>query len=178
MNGARIVAALVGLAAVPPLFSVPVRAHCPLCSAGAGGAAAVASALGVGLGAVGVFVGAFGIATGLWTAAYVDRQYVPHQGRLLAVGVALTIVLPVLPMMDEVVPVFLSVAGEYGSPLNRTYLVNTYLLGSAVGGGVTVVTPTISRRISEFRGSTAPFQGLALTFLLLAATATVLEVTL
>lgn len=176
MRGTRIVALLAGVTVVPALFSAPVRAHCPLCSAGAGGAAAVASALGVGLAAVGVFVGAFGIATGLWTATYVDRQYVPQQDRLLAVGVALSIVLPVLPIANETVPVFVSVAGEYGSPLNRTYLFNAYLIGAIVGGVVTSSAPRVSGWLSEIRGSTVPFQGLALTFLLLATSATALEV--
>ena len=178
MRPARIAAFVGAFALFPVAFSTTVRAHCPLCSAGAGGAAALASALGIGLGVVGVFVGAFGIATGLWTASYVDGEYVPHQDRLLALGTFLAVVLPVVPLMNETVPVFLSIAGEYGTPLNRTYLIDTYLVGTAAGGGITYVTPRISARISELRGTTVPFQGLALTFGLLGASAALLEVLL
>ena len=178
MRRTQLVAPLIGLASLPLLFSTPVRAHCPLCSAGAGGAAAIASALGIGLAVVGVFVGAFGVATGLWTARYVDEQYLPYQDRLVAGAVALAIVLPVLPIMNETTAVFLSIGGEYGSPLNRTYLVNTYLVGAIVGGGITHITPRISAWFSRLRGSTVPFQGLALTFVLLGAAAWLLEVLL
>lgn len=169
---------LLAVFTVPFLFSTGVRAHCPLCSAGAGGAAALASALGIGLVVVGVFVGAFGLATGLWTSSIVDTRYLPAQERLIAVGVYVTIVIPILPLMSEYIPFYLSIAGEYGSYLNRTYLVNTYLLGAIAGGVVTALTPHLSGWVSKRRGKTIPFQGLALTFSLLALTATLLEVLL
>lgn len=167
MKATRITSVLVGIALVPILLSTAVRAHCPLCTAGAGGIAGIASALGVGLAIVGVFIGAFAAATGFWTTKYVKKRYVPNQKYLVAAGIYLTIVVPILPMMTEYTPLFLSVAGEYGSPLNRTYMLNEYLIGAILGGIVTSVTPRISGTVSELRGSAVPFQGLATTFLLL-----------
>ena len=90
----------------------------------------------------------------------------------------LTIVLPVLPIMTETTALYVSLAGEYGSLLNRTYLLNTYLVGSLVGAAITYSTPRLSGWISELRGRTVPFQGLALTFGLLSVTAAALEVLL
>lgn len=176
MRRIQLVTTLVGLASIPILFSNTVRAHCPLCSAGAGGAAALASALGIGLAVVGVFVGAFGVATGLLTARYLEGQYLSYQDQLVALGVALAIVLPVLPLMNETVPVYLSLVGEYGTMFNRVYLVNTYLVGVVVGTVVTYSMPAVSGWLSELRGSTVPFQGFTLTFLSLALSALLLEV--
>lgn len=178
MNHKQVLQPVLALLTVPVLFSAGVRAHCPLCSAGAGGAAALASALGIGLVVVGVFVGAFGLATGLWTNSFVDTRYLPAQDRLIALGVYVTIVFPILPLMSEYVPFYLSIAGDYGSVLNRTYLVNTYLVGAIAGGVVTSLTPQFSGWLSERRGNTVPFQGLALTFFLLILTAGILEVVL
>lgn len=169
---------LAGIVLVPGLFATTAKAHCPLCTAGAGGAAAVASALGVGLDVVGVFIGAFAVATGLWTTASVSKQYVPYQDWGIPLVVYLSIVVPVLPMMTEYIPVYLSIAGEYGSVLNRTYVVNTYLVGSILGGLLTSVSPRISALITEARGSTVPFQGMTLTFGLLGMASVVLHVLL
>lgn len=178
MKAHRLVALAGSLVAAPVAFATSVRAHCPLCTVGAGGAAAIATALGVGLSIVGVFIGAFGIATGLWMTGFLEREFVRYQDQLLTIGIALTIVLPVLPLMNESVPIFLSIAGEYGSLLNRTYLVNTYLVGTVIGGALTYGTPVLSAKITEARGRTVPFQGLVLTFLLLFAAAGILEVLL
>jgi len=167
MRVTRITSVLVALVAVPVILSMSVRAHCPLCSAGAGGVAGGASALGVGLEVVGVFIGAFAAATGFWTTKYISTQYVRNQEYLVAGGIYLSIVAPILPMMTEYTPIYLSMTGEYGSLLNRTYMLNDYLVGAILGGAITSVTPRISRTVSKIRGSTVPFQGLATTFLLL-----------
>lgn len=168
MRGRQSLAFLVGFVGlVPLLFASTARAHCPLCTAGAAGAAAVASALGIGLEIIGVFVGAFGVAMGLWTASYLATEYVPGQSWLLPLAIYLSIVVPILPVMSEQFPVYVSVAGEYGSLLNRTYLVNTFLVGAILGGLLTAITPRLSSLISEARGSTVPFQGMTVTFGLL-----------
>lgn len=166
------------LLVLPIAAAGPASAHCPLCSAGAGGAAAVASALGIGLAVVGVFVGGFAIATGFWTAKYVDGDYFPYQTPVVAVAVYLAIVLPVLPLMDAHTAVYVSIAGDYGSLLNRTYLLNEYLLGALFGGAVTTATPRLSGLVSALRESTIPYQGVALTFLLLGVTAAAIELLL
>lgn len=178
MKHEEAILSLVGFGSVLVFLTAPARAHCPLCSAGAGGGAALASALGVGLAVVGVFVGAFGLATGAWMAKYVTREVIPNQENLVAVGVFLTVVLPVLPLMNETVPVYLSLAGEYGTLTNRIYFVNTYLVGAVAGAFVAYTTPQISSWVSDVRGTTLPYQGLVLTFSLLGLSATVLEVVL
>lgn len=174
----HIVFLLGGLSLLTITFSTTVVAHCPLCTAGAGGAAALASALGVGLVIVGVFVGAFAIAMGLWTASYLDRRYVRHQHSLVAIAVFLSIVIPVLPFMGEYTPLYLTYGGEYGSVLNRTYLVNDFLLGSLVGAAITAGTPRMSAFVSRMRGTTVPFQGMILTFGFLSGTAVLLHILL
>lgn len=174
----RILSFLVGglLLSIP--LSTTVQAHCPLCTAGAGGLAAVASALGIGMAVVGVFVGAFAAAMGLWMAKYVDDEYVPHQGWIIAFVIYLSVVVPLVPLANEYTPIYVSIAGGYGTPLNRTYLVDTYLVGAILGGVVACGVPRLSAAISELRGSTVPFQGLTLTFALLGASAIVLQVVL
>ena len=168
MKRRQYLASLVGfIGLVPLLFASTARAHCPLCTAGAAGAAAVASALGIGLEIIGVFVGAFAVAMGLWTTSYVSEKYVPGQTWLLPLALYLSIVVPILPVMSEQFSVYVSLTGEYGSLLNRTYLVNTFLVGAILGGVLTAITPRLSNLISEARGSTVPFQGLTLTFGLL-----------
>lgn len=178
MRRGRVWSLLAGLTLVPIAFVTTARAHCPLCTAGAGGAAAFASALGVGLEVVGIFVGAFAVATGFWTASYVSERYVRYQKGLIVVGIYLSIVLPILPLMGEYTGIFVSIAGEYGSVLNRTYLLNTYLVGALFGGTITATTPRLSRALTGIRGSTIPFQGLALTFGLLVLIAGVLQLLL
>ena len=176
MRWTRGISILAGIGLAPVLLATTVQAHCPLCTAGAGGLAGIASALGVGLEVIGVFVGAFAAATGFWTTKYIDTQYVQYQNHLVVAGVYLSIVVPILPMMTDYTPLYLSVTGEYGSPLNRTYLINKYVIGAILGGIVTASTPRISSAISEARGSTIPFQGLATTFVLLGAIAAGLHV--
>lgn len=154
-------------------------AHCPLCTAGAGAAAALASTLGVGLEIIGVFIGAFGIATGQWTVKYVrkklKKQYFSHQYPVIAWLIYLSVVLPVLPMMQDYTSIYISLAGGYGSLLNRTYLLNTYLIGSVIGGLITYTAPYISKKISRFRGDHIPFQGIALNFASLSVAALILH---
>lgn len=164
-----------GAILVPLLFATTAKAHCPLCTAGAGGAAALASAMGVGLEIIGVFIGSFAVATGLWTTGYVSKRYVPYQDWAIALAIFLSIIVPILPMMTEHIPVYLSIAGEYGSILNRTYLVNTYLVGAILGGLLTSISPRLSNLITEVRGSTVPFQGMTLTFGLLGIASLVLH---
>lgn len=178
MNQRKALVSLTGVSFLPVLLVGTAQAHCPLCSAGAGGGAALASTLGISLVAVGVFVGAFAVATGLWMNSLVDGDYVPYQDTLLVGGIFLSIVVPVFPMMNETVPVYLSLVGEYGSVFNSVYFVNTYLVGVVVGTVVTYSMPAVSGWLSERRGSTVPFQGLTLTFLILTLSALLLEVLL
>lgn len=151
-------------------------AHCPLCTAGAGLAAIGAQWLGVGTAPIGIFIGAFAVAIGLWMSKLLKKEYVSYQKTILVLGSFALTVLPLLPLMPGLLPLYISLGGEYGSIMNRTYTINLFLLGSLVGGILLGISPQISRKITEMRGGKLiPFQGLALTFILLLGVALVLE---
>ena len=149
-----------------------LEAHCPLCTAGAMVAAGGAAYLGVDSIVIGIFIGAFAVSMGLWISKLIKKQYVPYQTYLLVLISFLTTVLPVifaLPNSEhEVYPWYISIAGDYGTLLNRTYLFSKVLVGSIIGGIITIFTPRLSKLITKARhGKTFPFQGVAVTFLTL-----------
>lgn len=168
---------VVGLAML--LFAaLPARAlaHCPLCSAATGLAAVVAASLGISTGPVGVFAGAFAFATGLWLAPLIRRVFIPHQTFVLAVLSFLATILPVLPLMGDYSSISIFLGGDYGSPLNRTYVINRFLAGSIFGAITLLATPAVSRMITRLRhNTTLPYQGVALTLIFLAIEAVALE---
>ncbi|PJE50732.1 MAG: hypothetical protein COV29_03290 [Candidatus Yanofskybacteria bacterium CG10_big_fil_rev_8_21_14_0_10_36_16] len=156
-------------------MAVPVFAHCPLCTAGAGLAALGAKWLGVGAAPIGVFVGAFGMALGYWASHWIKKNYFKGQGQAIVAGSFVGTVVPLVPLMQEYSSVYVPFLGEYG----RTYLINHFLIGSLVGGIVIVISPIISKKISLLRnGSALPYQGLITTFLLLLASASIFELLL
>lgn len=161
------------------LATGPVLAHCPLCTAGAGLAAIFASYLGVGAAPIGVFIGAFSVALGWWMSRLIKKRFIPKQNVVLALISFLTIVLPLIPLMHDYSSVYISLGGDYGSLLNRTYLINIFLVGAIIGGLILLVSPYLSRRISVWRKNKMfPYQGLAVTFFLLALAAVILELLL
>lgn len=143
-----------------------VSAHCPLCTIGAGAAAAGAVWLGVSKVVVALFIGAFAMSMGMWFARVIKKKYVPLQSTLVVAVVFLSTVLPLLPMFTYVQGFHVSIMGDYGSWLNRTYLVNPPLISSLLGGLIVFVSPLLSGKITKLRGGkTLPFQGVALTLL-------------
>lgn len=147
-----------------------VFAHCPLCTAGAGALAVFAASIGVPTSVVGVFIGAFALALGLWISRTVKKKYVRYQDILLTAAIFLTTVIPVMPFADEYRSFSLFISGDYGSLLNRTYLINNFLLGAVVGGILLLAAPSASRILTKLRGGKAlPYQGLAITLILLVA---------
>lgn len=145
----------------------PVLAHCPLCTLGAGAAALGASWLGVGAATVGIWLGAFALALGLWTAKIVKKKILPLQDRIVAAAAFLGTILPLLPLMRDDGSVYISLAGDYGALLNRTYVFNKFGVGAAVGAAILYFMPPFSRRISKWRGKTIPYQGMIMTFIVL-----------
>ena len=144
------------------------HAHCPLCTAGAGAAAAGAAWLGVNSMVIGILIGAFGLALGLWIGAMIKRQYLPYQRPLIGLSSWLTTVLPLQPLLKDYTSFYLSLAGDYGSLLNRTYLVDRFLLGSLLGAVIVIAAPYLSSLITQRRdGKIFPYQGLFITFSLL-----------
>lgn len=143
-----------------------VSAHCPLCTIGAGAAAAGAVWLGVSKVVVALFIGAFAMSMGMWFARILERKkrYIPFQYSLIVIAVFLLTVLPLIPVVRAIGPLYLPFIGAYG----KTYALNYSLVSSLLGGVLVFIAPTISKKITDLRkGKMLPFQGILITFLLL-----------
>ena len=151
-----------------------VYAHCPLCTIGAAAAAGGAAYFGVNQAAIGVFIGAFAVSTGWWVSRML-KEYVPRQRELLIGLSFLLTIIPIMAILTDFTPIYVSLIGQYGGLLNRTYLLNLFLVGSIVGGAVVCMAPWVSERVTQLRGRRIPYQGVTLTFLLLFMTAGVLQ---
>lgn len=154
------------------LFAIPlikvVSAHCPLCTIGAGAAAAGASMIGVSHIVIALFMGAFAMSMGLWFSKVIKKQYIPFQKTLITLVIFFTTVLPLLPLFSQTSGFHLSLMGGYGSLLNRTYLVNVSLLSSFFGGILVFSSPRISQSLTKLRkGKFIPYQGVTITLSLL-----------
>jgi len=145
------------------------HAHCPLCTAGAAAAAGGAAWLGVNNAAIGVFIGAFAVSMGWWISNLIKKKYMPFQRQLIIAISFATTIPPLMPVMKGIYPILIPIAGNYGSLLNRTYLINAFLMGSLIGGFIVSITPWLSKKITDAcKGKTLPYQGITLTFGLLA----------
>lgn len=164
--------AITGLLALQLLLPATAYAHCPLCTAGAGVVAFGAAKLGVGPMSVGIFLGAFAVALGLWVARLLKKQYVPKQKEVLAIFSFATTILPLQPVLADYTSVYLPFWGEYG----KTILINLFLIGGIVGGVLMLLSPYLSRKLALARGGEMyPFQGMVITLLLLVSAAVVVE---
>ncbi|MBI4140832.1 hypothetical protein HY485_03260 [Candidatus Woesearchaeota archaeon] len=158
------------------LASRVVHAHCPLCTAGIMAVAGGATYFGVNKVVIALLVGAFGASTGLWVARSLKKEYFRFQKSVVVLSSFLLTVVPLLPFIYAIYPLQISFAGDYGSLLNRTYVLNASLLSSVFGAWIVAVAPWLSSRITNLRGSHLPFQGIGLTLLMLIATSIVIQV--
>lgn len=159
------------------LYMKTAAAHCPLCTAGAAVAAAGATYLGVDKIVISLFIGAFAVSTGWWMARKIPRRYVPYQTHLLIVAAFALTVIPILPILSHPTPFYISLAGGYGSLLNRTYIYDASLATALLGGLTVSITPRISSFVTGLRnGEHVPFQGILLTFMILIFTGIILQV--
>ncbi|MBI4043579.1 MAG: hypothetical protein HY393_02090 [Candidatus Diapherotrites archaeon] len=127
---ARVLGAVgVGLLSLPRLVS----AHCPACALAVGAGAATASYYGMGAGAVGTFVGGFGIVMGLWTARILKHDHKPVHKTLIVGGtLGLTLLgLGAIPSQTMYAPV--SLIGAPGTWLNKVYWLDKALIGAGLG---------------------------------------------
>ncbi len=170
MNVLIIIFAILGVGIAKAALS-----HCPLCTIGAGAAAVGASWLGIGDGPIGIFIGAFAIALGLWIARIVKKQYIPGQKYVITALSFVTTVFPLLPMMKQYSSYYLYIMGDYGSLLNRTYSWNMFLLGAVIGGVIVIIAPLASKKITDLRGKMSPYQGLIINFAMLLLVSLVIE---
>jgi len=150
------------------LLSNNVYAHCPLCTLGIVAAAGGATWLGVNQVVIGLFVGGFAISIGWWVSRLIKRTYFPFQKSAIILASFILTVIPLLPFMNGFYPLYISFFGDYGSLFNRTYLVDTFLIGSVLGGIIVSIGPWLSNQITRLRNNKIiPFQGVILTLLLL-----------
>ncbi len=144
------------------------EAHCPLCTLGAAAAAGGAAWLGVNNIVIGLFIGAFAVSTGWWISSLIKKKYIPGQKPVIILVSYITTILPISKLIPSIYPFYISLMGDYGSILNRTYIVNLFIIGTIIGGLIVSVAPTISKKITAVRqGKTLPYQGVVITFLIL-----------
>ncbi len=168
------VATLISLGLLTPGIAL---AHCPLCTAGAGLAAVIATRFGVSSGATGIFIGAFAVAMGAWISRLLPKKYVPHQETAITAFSFLTTVIPLLPLLTQYSSIYVDIGGAYGSWLNRTYLINLFVAGSVLDETLMLISPRLSGWVTNIRqGRQVPYQGIALTFTLLILSAFITEV--
>jgi len=155
---ASIAASLSALLLAPAAY-----AHCPLCTISAGVVAGFAAWAGVSKLAIGLFIGAFGASIGWWVRRYIRKTYIPFQSALIILFSFATTVIPLLPVIPDASPLYISLAGDYGSLLNRTYVINQFIVGSLIGLLLISITPLLSKTVTRIRGAALPFQGMLLT---------------
>ncbi len=152
-------------------------AHCPLCTIGAGAVATGAMFLGIANSVIGVFMGAFAVALGLWISKYVNYKW-RYKDELLAVVSWVLTVMPLQPMFKSYTSIYIMWFGEYGSVFNRTYIIEKFIIGSIVGAFIVYLSPYISKKITMIRGKTVSFQGMIITFTLLILVGIIFQIVL
>lgn len=169
---AVVVAGVFGL-----LLPAVALAHCPLCTAGAGLLAVGAYWIGVKAITLGVLLGAMATAMGLWFGRLVKKQFVPQQRIVIASLSWLLTLLPLRALFGDYASWYVNWSGDYGSLFNRTYFVNLFLTGAVIGTIATAVGPRVSRYLTQLRqGQHFQFQGMMVTFTLVALLAVVVQV--
>ncbi len=163
---------LAGLFALQLLLPATAHAHCPLCTAGAGVVALGAAKLGVGPMAVGILLGAFAVALGLWVARLLKKQYVPRQKAVLAIFSFATTIFPLQSALADYTSVYLPFWGEYG----KTLVINLFIVGAIIGGVLILFSPYLSKKLALARGGAMyPFQGMVITLVLLVCAVVAIE---
>lgn len=159
--------------------TVSVSAHCPLCTIGAVAVAGGAAYFGVSSIVIGLFIGAFAASLGLWIAKMVKKkkEYIKFQTPLIFIVIYLSTIIPIMPFIGGIYPLYISWFGDYGSLFNRTYLLNTFLAGSLIGGFIMSIMPWVSSKITKARNGKMlfPYQGIILTLVILIIIGVILQ---
>ncbi len=156
--------------------SKTASAHCPLCVAGAGALAVLATSLGVSSVVVGILIGAFALALGLWLVPLVKKQYIPYQKQILTLLIFVGTIVPIMPFIKDYGPLYISLGGEYGTPWHNTYTIDLFLFGSMVGAVLMLVAPFVSSRVTKLRSKQIPYQGVAITLFLLVIASVIAQI--
>ncbi len=145
------------------LASIPVAAHCPLCTGAVIAGAVGAKYLGLDVTIIGIFAGAFAVSLGLWLGKKI-RRFMPLQVTIFVIASFLLTILPTMPFIKDTIYIPVLISGEPGSLLNQIYFVNKILLGSIMGGIVSLLAYWLHVIVKRQRGKVLfPFQGIAFT---------------
>ena len=161
----KVIAALLVISLFTIVSSAAVMAHCPLCTVAVGAAAISAEMYGVDPSIVGIFIGAFGISTGIWIARKIKHHF-PFQTSLIVLASFLLTVIPLYKINSDYLYIPLLLAGSAGSILNKVYWLNKILVGSVLGGIVSLFAYGIHVFIKKINGKVLfPFQGIVITII-------------
>ena len=152
-------------------FSKTALAHCPLCTGAIAVAAVTAKYYGVDTSIIGLFVGAFGVSTGLWVGRWLAKkgwQKVRWELWWVALAAYLTTVVPLLWLGGDQLYISLLLWGEPGALLNNVYSFDAMVFGSVIGGLLTTVGLGVHTGVKRKLGRVLfPYQGIAFTLILL-----------
>jgi len=172
------------LLTLPILLSKTVSAHCPLCTIGAGAAAAGAVALGVSPAIVAIFIGAFAMSMAMWTSRYLKnkfehKKYILLREPLVIAAVFLSTIIPIIPMLVVIKGFNIFFFGSYGSVFNNSYMFNVSWVTSLVGALIVFVSPSINKKIKiKRKKQDIPFQGIVITLVSLLILSGILQLVL
>lgn len=155
------------------LFSKSAYAHCPLCTAAVGAGAVAATAVGVDVSVVGLFVGAFAVSTGLWFGRIIKKKYIPFQTALIVFASFLLTIIPVDALVHDTIYFPLLYFGVPGSVFNRVWWMPKMLFGGIIGGALTVGSLYLHEFLKKRNNGKVhiQFQGVLLTVGILAISA-------
>lgn len=150
------------------LFARTALAHCPLCTGAIAVAAVTAKYYGVDTSIIGLFIGAFGVSTGLWVGRVLQKRGWRGRTWWIALASYLLTVVPLIWLGGDQLYVSLLLWGEPGSLLNNVYSLDALMFGSVVGGVLTVLGLGVHTGVKRKLGRVLfPYQGIVFTLLLL-----------
>ena len=171
---------ILGFVSLMISMSLPkiVSAHCPLCTVGAGAAAAGAVWLGVSKVVIALFLGAFAMSMGMWFSCVIKKRKVFFKGQsiIIILGIFLLTFIPLMPIVQAYGPLALNLVGGYGTLLNRVYMIDYSLYSGILGAVIVGISPSLNKKIKLLRkGKGIPYQGMLITFSLLSLVGLVIQ---
>lgn len=145
-----------------PLFLLALPklalAMCPLCSAAVGGAAIVAGYYGVDFSIIGLFIGAFGLSTGIWAANWIKTQHIPHQKKIIVAASLVLTIIPMIPIVPDAFYLPLHILD-----FTKVLWLNKILVGSILGVLISYGAFAVHNKIKQTMGKVLfPYQGVVL----------------
>ncbi len=144
-------------------------AHCPLCATWAWIAGGIAVWLWVSPAVVALFIGAFAMTIWLWMANILKTKYFGYQDLVVVVFFYIITVVSTIPFVgDHIYPLYISMAGDYGSLLNNTYALNLSWIAAVVWGIIVLASSRINKKLKKLTNwRFIPFQRIIITMSLL-----------